>query len=154
AQGKNVDMSGSLVDAIDKRRRGPDLAAVPDSLRPLLEAMLRPNPAERLRSMDDVVAMLDGTRVPSAQTILSETLPGDDLSTPAPGGCGANKSVIIAVGLLVLVLVVAGAWYFTRGIVGPVNPDNSVTPNIVGPVEDNRPPAERARSAIASALPS
>jgi serine/threonine-protein kinase len=154
AQGKNVDMSGSLVDAIDKRRRGPDLAAVPESLRPLLEAMLRPNPAERLRSMDDVVAMLDGTRVPSAQTVLSETLPGDDLSTPAPGGGGANKSVIIAVGLLVLLLVVAGAWYFTRGIVGPVNPDNNVTPNIVGPIEDNRPPADRARSAIASALPS
>src|SRR5205085_10630993 len=55
AQGKNVDMSGSLVDAIDKRRRGPDLSAVPDSLRPLLEAMLRANPQERLRSMDDVV---------------------------------------------------------------------------------------------------
>ena len=37
AQGKNVNMSGSLVDAIDKRRKGPDMSAVPASLRPLLE---------------------------------------------------------------------------------------------------------------------
>ena len=67
AQGKNVDMSGSLVDAIDKRRRGPGhLAAIPDSLRPLLEAMLRPDPKERLRSMDEVLAMLDGARIPLA----------------------------------------------------------------------------------------
>ena len=29
AQGKNVDMSGSLVDAIDKRRKGPDLSRDP-----------------------------------------------------------------------------------------------------------------------------
>ncbi len=28
ANGKNVDMSGSLVDAIDKRRKGPDLSAL------------------------------------------------------------------------------------------------------------------------------
>jgi len=64
AQGKPVDMSGSLVDAIDKRRRGPDISAVPDDLRPLIAAMLRPDPKERLRSMDDVLAMLEGARIP------------------------------------------------------------------------------------------
>ena len=36
AQGKEVDMSGSLVDAIDKRRKGPDLSAMPGNLRPLV----------------------------------------------------------------------------------------------------------------------
>jgi serine/threonine protein kinase len=153
AQGKNVDMSGSLVDAIDKRRRGPDLAAVPDSLRPLLEAMLRPNPAERLRSMDDVVAMLDGSRVPSAQTVRADYIE-PELSTPAPAGGGANKVVIIIVGLLILAAVVAGAWYFTRGIVGPIDPDHKDGGNEINPPDDNRPPAEVARSAITSVLPS
>ena len=60
AQGKNVNMSGSLVDAIDKRRKGPDLSPVPGNLRGLLEAMLAPDPKDRLRSMDDVLARLGG----------------------------------------------------------------------------------------------
>ena len=85
AQGKNVDMSGSLVDAIDKRRRGPDLTAVPASLRPLLEAMLRPDPKERLRSMDEVLATLDGARIPSPQTA-REALPPAPANRPRRGG--------------------------------------------------------------------
>ena len=72
AQGKNVDMSGSLVDAIDKRRKGPDISAIPDNLQPLVHAMLRPDPKERLRSMDDVLAMLDGARIPSPTTVRAE----------------------------------------------------------------------------------
>ena len=36
AQGKTVDMSGSLVDAIDKRRKGPDLSALPGNLLPIV----------------------------------------------------------------------------------------------------------------------
>jgi serine/threonine-protein kinase len=59
--GKNVRMGGSLVDAVDKRRAGVDLTPVPESLKPVMEAMLRPDPKQRLRSMDEVVAMLDGS---------------------------------------------------------------------------------------------
>jgi serine/threonine-protein kinase len=58
--GKNVRMGGSLVDAVDKRRAGVDLTPVPEKLKPVMEAMLRPDPKERIRSMDEVVAMLDG----------------------------------------------------------------------------------------------
>ena len=72
AQGKNVDMSGSLVDAIDKRRKGPDISAIPDNLRPLVHAMLRPDPKERPRSMADVLAMLEGARIPSPTTVRAE----------------------------------------------------------------------------------
>ena len=59
ALGKNVQMGGSLVDAVDKRRAGPDLSAVPEEIRPVLAKMLVPNPAERLRSMDEVLAELE-----------------------------------------------------------------------------------------------
>ncbi len=61
AQGKPVNMGGTLVDAVDKRRQGPDLSGAPEELRPLLAAMLTPNPVQRLRSMDEVIAMVDGT---------------------------------------------------------------------------------------------
>ena len=59
ALGKNVQMGGSLVDAVDKRRAGPDLSAAPEEIRPILARMLAPNPADRLRSMDEVLAELE-----------------------------------------------------------------------------------------------
>ena len=58
AQRRDVDMGGSFVDAIDKRRAGPDLTPVPEELRGVLARMLEPDPAKRTRSMEDVVAML------------------------------------------------------------------------------------------------
>ena len=64
AVGHDLHMGGTLVDAVDRRRKGVDLSGVPETLRPVFAAMLRPNPAERLRSMDDVLAMLDSARRP------------------------------------------------------------------------------------------
>jgi hypothetical protein len=58
AKGEKVDMAGSFADAIRKRRDGPDLSSAPESLRPLLADMLRLDPAERLRTMDEVIARL------------------------------------------------------------------------------------------------
>ena len=58
-QKRNVDMGATLVEAVDKRRAGPDLSMAPDSLRPVLKAMLTADPAKRLRSMDEVIAALD-----------------------------------------------------------------------------------------------
>ena len=59
-QKRNVDMGATLVEAVDKRRAGPDLSMVPAGLRPVLAAMLTADPAKRLRSMADVGAALDG----------------------------------------------------------------------------------------------
>ena len=59
AMGKGVNMGGTLVDAVDKRRQGPDLSVVPEAIKPLLTDMLRPNPQDRLRSMDEVIARID-----------------------------------------------------------------------------------------------
>ena len=55
-------MGGSLVDAVDKRRAGVDVSAAPEELRPVLDSMLKANPAERLRSMDAVIQMLPDAR--------------------------------------------------------------------------------------------
>jgi serine/threonine-protein kinase len=152
AQGKNVDMSGSLVDAIDKRRRGPDLSPVPDSMRPLLEAMLRPNPQERLRSMEDVVAMLDGAGVPSPPREPEPVV-------AAPTGQGGSKTPLI-IGLIALVLlIVAGAWLM-RDRIPFLNRGND-SGNMQGgggnSVVPPPPPAnavEAARAAVNSTLPS
>ena len=150
AQGKNVDMSGSLVDAIDKRRRGPDLSPVPDDLRPLLEAMLRPNPQERLRSMDDVVAMLDGARIPIAK-------PEPDRAEAPPPNPGASKApLFIGLGVLLL-LIVAGAYLMRDRIPflggGDTGNSSSSGGNVPPPIRPSDP-VEAARAAINSVLPS
>jgi serine/threonine-protein kinase len=65
AGGCDVGMGGTLVDAVDKRRAGPDLSIAPSQLRPLLERMTRADPAERLGSMDAVLAELAALDRPS-----------------------------------------------------------------------------------------
>jgi len=59
ARGEKPDLGGSIVDAVDKRRIGPSLDVVPETLRPVLAKMLVPDPAKRLRSMADVLTELD-----------------------------------------------------------------------------------------------
>ncbi|WP_235981603.1 serine/threonine-protein kinase [Methylobrevis albus] len=52
--GAPIDMSGTQFQVIEKRRTVPDLSAVPDEMRPLIEAMLQPLPEDRPASMADV----------------------------------------------------------------------------------------------------
>ena len=69
AIGRDVDMGATLVEAIDKRRSGPDLTPIPPGLRPVLQRMLTADPAQRLRSMDEVIAALEapaGVQQPAA----------------------------------------------------------------------------------------
>jgi serine/threonine-protein kinase len=143
AMGRNVDMSGSLVDAIDKRRRGPDLAAIPDDLRPLLAAMLRPDPKERLRSMADVLAMLDGARIPSPATA-RERLPAEPGAAPPPRG--AARGLIVGLLLALLLAAAGGAWYLGL-IPGPER-------EVAAPPPRAGDPVETARGAIDAVLPS
>ena len=58
ARGKRVDMGVTPFDAIDRRRAGVEVGDLSEPLRGVLAAMLRPDPKERLRSMDEVLAAL------------------------------------------------------------------------------------------------
>jgi serine/threonine protein kinase len=80
AMGKNVDMGGTLVNAVDKRRSGPDLSGAPEELQPLLAQMLKPNPEERLRSMGAVLDLLPATTV-SPQSAAAEV--GEEAAQPS-----------------------------------------------------------------------
>lgn len=62
AKGEKMDMAGSFADAIRKRREVVDVSAAPAHLRPLLADMLRPDPAERVQTMDEVIARLAEVR--------------------------------------------------------------------------------------------
>ena len=58
--GKNTQMGGSLIDAVKKRETVPDLSKAPESLQPILDKMLQPDPKDRYQSMHEVVAALPG----------------------------------------------------------------------------------------------
>jgi len=64
--GKPLDMGGTQVQILDKRRRVPDLSAVDARIRPLLTRMLAPDPAERLADMAEVAAWQPRTVGPAA----------------------------------------------------------------------------------------
>ncbi len=57
--GKPLNMGGSITEAVKAREGIPDLAAIPEDLRPLLAHMLEPDPANRPVSMAHVAALLD-----------------------------------------------------------------------------------------------
>ena len=161
AQGKAVDMSGSLVDAIDKRRKGPDLSAVPRDLRFLLEDMLKADPKERLRSMDEVLARLGASppTLPPNLTAPPATPPPPSPPTGAAAATAAPPSSSIRIALVVGVIVAAllaaaAAWYAFGGLGGeePKGGGNEIVPkNEVVPQGD---PVATARNAINSVLPS
>lgn len=54
--GKALDMGGTQVQILDKRRRVPDLSLVDARIRPLLTKMLAADPAERFADMSEVAA--------------------------------------------------------------------------------------------------
>jgi eukaryotic-like serine/threonine-protein kinase len=54
ALGRPLDMSGSQVAVIEKRRTVPDLTGIAPPLRGLIEAMLQPDPQDRPQSMAEV----------------------------------------------------------------------------------------------------
>lgn len=59
ARGKAPAMGNTLADAVERRRQLPDCDGLPSALVPLFQKMLAPNPAERIRSMAEVLAFLD-----------------------------------------------------------------------------------------------
>ncbi|USU03430.1 serine/threonine protein kinase [Sphingomonadaceae bacterium OTU29LAMAA1] len=126
ARGSDLGLGGTLVDAVDKRRAGMDLAAVPTPLRSVIAGMVRPDPADRLQSMAAVLAALDAAEVPGATA-----------------GRLPRWWPTAAAALVLLVLVVG--WFALR-------PDGAVKPGAATAAAGD--PVARAGDAIDAALPS
>ena len=56
-----LDMGGSQLEVLEKRRKVPDLGAIDVRFRPLLERMLQPDPAHRPETMAAVLALAHGS---------------------------------------------------------------------------------------------
>ncbi|WP_394663891.1 serine/threonine-protein kinase [uncultured Sphingomonas sp.] len=126
ARGSDLGLGGTLVDAVDKRRAGIDLSAVPQPLRSVVAGMVRPDPAERFQTMGAVLAALDAAEVPGAST-----------------GRWPRWWPVALIGALVAAILLG--WLILRD-----RPSSSSS----APVAVASDPVARARDAIDAALPS
>ena len=87
--GKPLDMGGTQVQILDKRRRLPDLSGIDARIRPLLARMLAPDPAERFADIAEVAAWqppVTPTRATGGQTPLRALVGVAAVALLAAGG--------------------------------------------------------------------
>jgi serine/threonine-protein kinase len=156
ALGRNVDMGTNFVDAIDKRRKGVDLSAVPDQVRPVLEKMLKPNPAERLRSMDEVIAAVDAASAAPAKAEPKPAVPSEPVRVSAPISAtnegGGNRKLILG-GVAGAVLLLAGGAFLAFGGGNDAAPEVAATAPVASPTASTNDPTTVARAAVTKILP-
>ncbi|WP_293807852.1 serine/threonine-protein kinase [uncultured Bosea sp.] len=101
--GRAIDMGGSQVDIIDKRRRLPDLSGVDARIRPLLARMLAPDPKDRPADMAEVAAWQAPA---SGKKAAAKVPPGK-----APPEKSGRSSMPLVAGIAALALLAGGGFY-------------------------------------------
>lgn len=104
--GRPIDMSGSQVDVIDKRRMIPDLSAIDPRFRPLLTEMLSPHPDDRPDDMATVAQWIPSKKGTKSKT--TRTPPGQT----ANGNRTGSKISLIAAAIAALVGFGGAGTYF------------------------------------------
>ena len=130
-RGQRIDMGGSQVEVIEKRRKTPDLSDIPAPLRPLLLSMLQPNPADRLASMSEVVSW----RAEPTPLLLRN---GRDAAVPRTSSGGRVAAVLGA--LIVVGSLGALAYVFRGDLQTSLAPLIATTPVAQTPVAETPTP--------------
>ncbi|TDP48796.1 serine/threonine-protein kinase [Zavarzinia compransoris] len=108
--GRKLDMGRNIETALAARRQVPDLSALPEALRPVIAAMLQPDPAKRPASMSDVILRL---YTPGSLRSSLPPAPAIDVPAPAaprrPKGLDRKRLLIWAGGALLLAAATFGA---------------------------------------------
>ncbi|WP_046868086.1 serine/threonine-protein kinase [Microvirga massiliensis] len=107
-------MGGSQAEILDKRRRLPDLSTIDERMRPLLERMLQPRPADRPASMTEVATWRPAAPAAAAR--------------PAPIILGAATGAVA----LTVVAILVGSLLADR-VPEPPNPSGQSPPNLSPP---------------------
>ncbi|MCX7284962.1 MAG: serine/threonine-protein kinase [Novosphingobium sp.] len=166
---RDVNMGGSLVDAVDKRRAGPDLSPVPAEVRPVLEAMLRPNPADRLRTMEDVIAATGASGAsaaaaaqaapaakekapPKAKAPPKVKTPPKPKPAAAEGGAGNQRKALIGAGVAAAVVLLGGLGYAISS--GGDDAGDATQQSAAAPAAAGGDPLKTAQSALDAGLTS
>jgi serine/threonine-protein kinase len=116
--GAPLDMGGSHVELIEKRRSLPDLSAIDTRIRPLLARMLQPRPEDRPASMAEVAAWQPPPGVIAAPA-------GTAVSPAAPRRGSRRMLAVTAAAVVVLAIVGAGAFLFGPALIGSGGPKSA-----------------------------
>lgn len=139
--GRAIDMGGSQVDIIDKRRRLPDLSGVDARIRPLLARMLAPDPKDRPADMAEVA----NWQAPASGKTAAAKAPIAGPGTDKPG----RSPLPLVAGIAVLALLAGGGFYAWTTLGGSQPPrvatneppPLSEQPSTSAPTITNAPPA-------------
>ena len=155
--GRPIDMGGSQLQIIEKRRVLPNLGAIDMRLRPLFERMLQPNPADRPTSMTMCADVLLGGS--SDGKFNQSNAPRRASADPQPQK-KSRRGIYAAIAGAFAVMVGAGYYYFSAldswapppqvgpGLVVDSSPQERPAGNplpTVGPRDPPTAPAEKIK---------
>jgi serine/threonine-protein kinase len=144
-RGRAIDMGSTQAEVIEKRKRVPDLSEIDISLRPLLTAMLAPNPDDRPASMAEVAAWGESgspTQIAPAPA-------------PRPAARKRRGGVAIAAVAVVMLGLAAAGYVFRDRLQKAISPDMATgpTPVVANPNLPPLPPSTGTPAATETAKP-
>ena len=109
--GQKLDMGGSQFQLVEKRRRVPDLGGVDMRIRPLLERMLQPNPADRPATMAEIANWQIGAPPLRGFDPLARVEAASPVAERYKASKPRSRSLWLILAAVVLVLLVGEAGY-------------------------------------------
>ncbi|WP_348536492.1 protein kinase domain-containing protein [Labrys miyagiensis] len=144
-RGRPLEMSGTQVDIIEKRRSVPDLSGIPKQFHPVLSAMLTPDPAKRPADMAAIRDWPDAqpsSPKPKAEKPKAAAAKSVEVTPAQPSY--ALRNAIFAIAIVAVIGIGAlGGWIYTHGSMF-----SSETPIAKQP--DNKPPDGDSQAALAA----
>jgi serine/threonine protein kinase len=96
-RGRPLDMSGSQVDVLEKRRKVPDLSGIPKQFHPVLSAMLMPDPAKRPADMAAIRDWPDSQPSPKPKSEKPRAVASNLVQAKPPAPSNALRNGILAI---------------------------------------------------------
>jgi serine/threonine-protein kinase len=146
--GRPIDMGGSQAQVVEKRRKLPDLGGIDMRLRPLIERMLQPDPANRPDSMNAVAAMISGASAPAGSAVVAPS------SAEPPKGTKSSRWIKIAAAASILLAAAAAGtvyvWYEPATLAPPSTPPVLQAGNMAAPgaAPPAKPPAPQSQASL------
>ena len=119
-RGRPIHMNGTQVEIIEKRRSVPDLSDIDPSMRPLLQAMLQPLPADRPESMAAVAAWDESGTAGATPAQAAPKDRGRDKGPPIVGARPESRSstarLPAILGAIIVIVSIGGTLFVFRDV--------------------------------------